>query len=96
MQNNTYNGWTNYETWRVNLEIFDGLSPRDIAGDGYDTPSELAPTLQAYAEDLIFIDCNEGLARNYAVAFMSEVNWNEVAEHLIENYIESENARITL
>jgi len=21
---NTYNGWTNYETWRVNLELFDG------------------------------------------------------------------------
>ena len=20
-----YNGWTNYATWRVNLEIFDGL-----------------------------------------------------------------------
>ena len=22
-----YNGWTNYETWRVNLEIFDGYEP---------------------------------------------------------------------
>ena len=21
---NTYNGWTNYATWRVNLELFDG------------------------------------------------------------------------
>ena len=21
---NTYNGWTNYETWRVNLELFNG------------------------------------------------------------------------
>ena len=21
---NTYNGWSNYATWRVNLEIFDG------------------------------------------------------------------------
>ena len=21
---NTYNGWTNYETWRLNLELFDG------------------------------------------------------------------------
>ena len=23
-KDNTYNGWTNYETWRVMLEIFDG------------------------------------------------------------------------
>ena len=26
-----YNGWTNYETWRVNLEIFDGFD-REICG----------------------------------------------------------------
>ena len=24
MKDNKYNGWTNYETWRVNLECFDG------------------------------------------------------------------------
>ena len=30
MTDNTYNGWSNYETWRVNLEIFDGLQT-----DGY-------------------------------------------------------------
>lgn len=23
---NTYNGWSNYETWRVGLEVFDGWS----------------------------------------------------------------------
>lgn len=82
----THNGWTNYATWRVHLEVFDGLSPRDIAGDGYD--SELAPALQAYAEDLIFIDCPEGLARDYALAFISDVNWHEIAEHMIETYIQ--------
>jgi len=92
MQNTTYYGWTNYATLRVMLEVFDGLSSRDITGDGYDTPSKLAPTLQAYAEDLIFIDCAEGLARDYALAFLSEVNWYEIAEHLIADYVESENA----
>ena len=25
MKKETYNGWTNYATWRINLEIFDGL-----------------------------------------------------------------------
>ncbi len=24
LQNIEYNGWTNYETWRINLEYFDG------------------------------------------------------------------------
>jgi hypothetical protein len=27
----TYNGWTNYATWRVNLEMFDGLDIADIS-----------------------------------------------------------------
>ena len=25
-----YNGWTNYATWRVNLEMFDGIDAREI------------------------------------------------------------------
>jgi len=35
----TYNGWTNYVTWRVNLEIFDGMDPREMEWhrlDAYD------------------------------------------------------------
>lgn len=85
----TYNGWTNYATWRVNLEVFDGLSPRDIAGDGFDAAHELAPTLEAYAEDLIFIDCPEGIARDYALAFLSDVNWHEIARHMVDAYAEA-------
>jgi len=29
-----YNGWTNYATWRVNLEMFDGMSPRELKQQG--------------------------------------------------------------
>ena len=36
MQDNTYNGWTNYATWRVNLEIFDGMSADDMGWRGMD------------------------------------------------------------
>ena len=33
MSNDTrYNGWPTYETWRVNLEMFDGLSVADLTG----------------------------------------------------------------
>jgi hypothetical protein len=28
-----YNGWTNYATWRVNLEIFDGIDPSEFDTD---------------------------------------------------------------
>jgi hypothetical protein len=42
MNNNDrkYNGWTNYETWRVNLEIFDGISGEDFDDIDHDIDHE--------------------------------------------------------
>lgn len=84
---NTYNGWTNYATWRVNLEIFDGLEIGDLSfntdsSDAYDLELEL----KDYAESIITNDeiINNNLAVGYALAFMSEVNWTEIAKHMID------------
>lgn len=41
MTDDTYNGWTNYATWRVNLEMFDGMSPRDFDHNLRDAGFEL-------------------------------------------------------
>jgi hypothetical protein len=82
-----YNGWTNYETWRVNLEIFDGMEPTNF-GDGNDSVYELSASLKYYAEDLIEQTSNEGLARDYAMAFLDAVNWREIAQHMINDYAE--------
>lgn len=83
----TYNGWTNYATWRVNLEIFDGEQDNfDLTQDAY----HLGRDLKAYAEELIDITSDEGLARDYALAFLSDVNWREIAQHLIEAYSNAE------
>ena len=46
----TYNGWTNYATWRVNLEIFDGIEPRDMDWHGMQL-SGLANALKDYVDD---------------------------------------------
>jgi K+-transporting ATPase A subunit len=72
MDNTTHNGWTNYATWRVNLEWFDGMD--SFKGMTAEECEELVTE---------HIDAqSEGLARNYAMAFLSEVNWHEIAEHL--------------
>ncbi len=86
MKDTTYNGWTNYATWRVNLEIFDGMAPRDF-GDGHDSAYELAGSLKYYAEELIEQTAGEGLARDYAMAFLDDVNWREIAQHMINDYV---------
>ena len=83
MTDNTYNGWTNYATWRVNLEIFDGLDPMEIWGI---RPADIAPEfLEAYAEELVSESTPEGLALDYALAFMADVNWRQIAD-MMEDY----------
>ena len=85
MTDTTYNGWTNYATWRVNLEIFDGMSPRDVTDTRDVEAYELGQAMKEYAE-LIMEDRATGLALDYALAFMADVNWYEIATHKIEEY----------
>jgi len=92
-----YNGWTNYETWRVNLEMFDQLSlgdfwsfedigPEDLNDD---LIYELSFALKEYAEEIIGEQGND-LAVSYALAFLSDVNWREIAKHLAEESIQAQ------
>jgi hypothetical protein len=84
----TYNGWTNYATWRINLEIFDGFDIGDYLGDveERDDPQYLADALRDYAEEIICMDTEEGLCQSYALAFLSDVNWYEIAQSLLEQW----------
>lgn len=81
MTQETYNGWTNYATWRVRLEMFDydGASDNDL--DAYD----LGHSLREMAEETIASQA-DGLALDYALAFLDEVNWREIAAAMIEDY----------
>lgn len=70
MTNEKYNGWTNYATWRVNLEMFDGSEGTWTADSARD-----------FVEDVIIDSTPDGIARDYALAFISDVNWHEIAAH---------------
>jgi len=48
------------------------------------TESELAELLKEHAEELVSQTAPEGLALDYAEAFLSDVNWHEIASHMIE------------
>ena len=89
MTDKTYNGWTNYETWRVNLEIFDGFDPSDyysafVPSDAY----ELGQSLKQYAIEILESEGTKGLTFDYAMAFLDAVNWMEIAKHMIADYAE--------
>jgi hypothetical protein len=74
-----YNGWTNYATWRVNLEIFDGIDPSEMGWHKLDK-WDFADALREQAKDIIELDVREGLALDYARAFLADVNWHEIAD----------------
>jgi hypothetical protein len=95
MTDTTYNGWTNYATWRVNLEVFDGLDPYDHFSDDQATMSEWLPdALREMAEECIFMHAHDERGRSclmedYARAFLQDVNWHEIAQHLIADHVEA-------
>lgn len=112
MTKNEYNGWTNYETWCVNLWIDSEESSQTYWNEQADflvsdagqqahkpryvgsfTPTEVATF--ALAEQLKdehserFMDASEEKLANTVFAdlmnaALSEVNWQEIAKHLID------------
>ena len=82
MNINEYNGWTNYATWRINLELFSDIDVTDYF-------DELPTTeiLEEYVENVVFDYAGHfGLVEDYARAFLNNVNYYEILEHIKENY----------
>ena len=77
--NKEYNGWTNYATWRINLEIIDGIEIDTIICAEY---------IKELVEDVVFSQYELGngshLIEDYARAFVSEVNFYEIAQRINE------------
>lgn len=95
MNSNEYNGWTNYETWAVNLwmdneqgsqEYWHGEAKRILDSDELrDHESQIAALADSlkeqHEESLPELT---GFAADLLNGAMSEVNWYEIAKHLIE------------
>lgn len=90
-----YNGWTNYETWRINLEMFDGFDAADYL-DRFDfdrtscTATEyMSNVLEDIAMELIReeVPSESGFAYNLAVSFLSKVDFEEIADHMVTDYL---------
>jgi len=99
MDTEKHNGWTNYATWRIYCELFDYNTPHSIREyfveriqnkKGY-TTNDLIHEVKDKAIDTVIEECIGGkcpdpnhLAVSYAIAFMTDVNWNEIASHVNE------------
>ena len=83
MNDNKYNGWSNYATWRVNLEILGDM-------DWYETEHADTDYLKQLVEDIVFDEYRANntitsrLAEDYARAFLNEVNYDEILERILD------------
>ena len=81
--NTEYNGWTNYETWRVCLEFGFTDYPREF--EDYD-----AEMLSEYVEEVLSQDCGNSYTLSYALAFVQDCNFHEIAQ-AIKEHIKTDN-----
>jgi len=92
----SYNGWTNYETWAVNLWMDESSNyweelVRDIIQDEgledvRDLTYKISLALKEQHED--DMPQTSGVFGDLLSASLSQVNWYEIAEHIVEPAIE--------
>ena len=73
-----YDGWSNYATERVNLDILSDIK--------FDEPVD-AEYLEEITNDVVFNNTVEKdcLAADYARAFLANVNYDEIADAINKN-----------
>jgi hypothetical protein len=94
MSDKSYNGWTNYETWNVALWIDNEPGTyeesRDMARHAR-SERDLATALQSWVEDMA-PDLGASMFSDLLNAALSEVDWDEIAEHFYEEAHEDDEA----
>jgi hypothetical protein len=88
MENKGYNGWTNYETWNWYLWHGDSVEDDfgDIVRDCDRDVYQVSKAIQEWTDDLTenYKMPENGFFADILNAAIQEVNWYEIAEHIIE------------
>jgi hypothetical protein len=98
MSDETYNGWAGkgtrasaYATWRVALELCD---PDNIGDNWEGKPShgELADYIWDMCTEYVTEEDHnaEHIATQYALAFLEDVDWHEIADNILSDWPEDD------
>ena len=85
----TYNGWSNWETWKTNLEMLDGMTAQDLGIDYYEVEEayEAGKVIQDYVGEIIAMQYQyDGFVGGIINDFLNSVNWTEIAQHFLDEH----------
>ena len=90
-----YNGWTNYETWVTKLWMDNDQASynyfNDLARENRKSPYDLSELIKDHFEENNPLNnLPAGVYHDLMNAALSEVNWREIAETLINDLDEEE------
>ena len=82
-----YNGWTNKQTWNLNL-MYQGLFESMAEEQEYDDVDHMADSFESLMEELEFDNLKENTLAHHAVGeYLDQVNWVEIAEHYFPGHV---------
>jgi hypothetical protein len=82
----TYNGWTNKQTWNINL-MYGELFTSMCKDQTFDDVEHLADAFESMVDELEFQTVKENtLAHNAVGEYLDRVDWNEIAEHYAADF----------
>lgn len=81
---NTYNGWTNKETWLVILHYGHAVTEQ-VEEQGFMDANEIREWVECVAFECEAMNCvPSGLLMDFINTCFGEVNWDELEEHYNE------------
>lgn len=84
MKNNTYNGWSNFETWQANLWLNESDFLGMLQSDGWKRLD--AEDVESFIWDMLSEREDGGLLGDIVNAWISSVNFVELAEAFNDDY----------
>jgi hypothetical protein len=83
MKSTSPHGWSNFATWRVYARVFDNFNLDDWHMGQAKPAVSLPDYLHAVALEHIETHIESALVRDLAQEMFADVNWQELADHIV-------------